>query len=293
MKIFFTRLNHGFKTLKKSCISEEILTRHCAVFCPHVFRDTAHFVTFSDHFSELRNPFFQTLKNTLQSWNWVLKASSFSVTQFQNRHFGTYIPAFYFVIHVWNLESADRFWSLLCVWKLTFTHPQTRARHTAAGCTRIWSCENVLCVFQACSEFRVFEGRRGTGGEEEQRRPVHHGVTCREGVGEGAGLTVLGQSQKLLGDWQTAQPMTVTSRRHDIMRAFSAMFLSPAHPSQLHMLFVNNVQCVWHHSSRPTISSQRLNISKGKVNWMLSAVLLTCVLDKTIQMFYFTIRKLY
>ena len=227
--------------LWKSLVSPKKSWQDIVQCFAHTFSETQHILSHIQiTFQSYEIPFFRHWKTlySLETESWKLQA-------FQLHSFKIDILALIF-LHiilwsVWNLESADRFWSLLCVWKLTFTHPQTRARHTAAGCTRIWSCENVLCVFQACSEFRVFEGRRGTGGEEEQRRPVHHGCTCREGVGVGgAGLTVLGQSQKLLGDWQTAQPMTVTSRRHDIMRAFSV-------PPRLSScsLFVNSILCVW------------------------------------------------
>ena len=193
MKIFFTRLNHGFITLQKSCTSEEILTRHWAVFCPHVFRDTAHFVTYSDHFSELRNPFFQTLKNTLQSWNWVLKASSFSVTQFQNRHFGTYIPAYYFVICV----KPRKCWSFLklalCVKAYFHTPPNSRASHSSRLHAHLKLWKRTLCLPSllwipclrreaghwggrgaeaSCPSWCYVQGGGGGGGRTDSARPI-------------------------------------------------------------------------------------------------------------------------
>ena len=53
------------------CISEEIMPRHCTVFHPLIFR-----------------------------------VSTSSQTQFQNMLFGTFLPAFYFVFHVWNLVNS-------------------------------------------------------------------------------------------------------------------------------------------------------------------------------------------
>ena len=182
---------------KKSCISEEILPRHCTVFRPHVFRDTAHFVTDS--------------KSLFRVSNNIFGASTFTETQFQNWHFGTFLPAYYLVIHVWNLVNQG----------LNFHTPSNaRASHS----TRIWSSVEMFCVS---------EGRRGEGGGGT-RDVLSITLLC---AGRGVGPTVLGQSQKLAGDWQTTQPMTVTPRRHDIMRAFSV----PPRPSQLHpadMLFV-------------------------------------------------------
>ena len=101
-KMFLNLCKNDFETLKRDlnlpkkllylwsvcCISEEIMPRHCTVFHPLIFR-----------------------------------VSTSSQTQFQNMLFGTFLPAFYFVFHVWNLVNS---WLLIMVakpWRI-FSKPE-------------------------------------------------------------------------------------------------------------------------------------------------------------------------
>ena len=68
---------------KKFCISEEIPPRHCTVFRQHLFR-----------------------------------VSTSSETQFQNMHFGTFLPAYYFAFHVWNIANSWLIIKASKPWKL-------------------------------------------------------------------------------------------------------------------------------------------------------------------------------
>ena len=84
-KMFLNLWKNYFETLKSDlnllknlvylwsmcCISEEIMPRHCTVFHPLIVR-----------------------------------VSTSSQTRFQNMLFGTFLPAFYFVFHVWNLVNS-------------------------------------------------------------------------------------------------------------------------------------------------------------------------------------------
>ena len=77
-KNYFETLKSDLNLLKNllylwsmCCISEEIMPRHCTVFHPLIVR-----------------------------------VSTSSQTRFQNMLFGTFLPAFYFVFHVWNLVNS-------------------------------------------------------------------------------------------------------------------------------------------------------------------------------------------
>ena len=173
---------------KKSCISEEILPRHCTVFRPHVFRDTAHFVTDS--------------KSLFRVSNNIFGASTFTETQFQNWHFGTFLPAYYLVIHVWNLVNQG----------LNFHTPSNaRASHSTLH-AHLKLCRNVLCL------------RREAGGRGrwDQRRPVHHPSMCWEGGGTDSARPIT-EARGRLADDSANDSHATTSWHHE-------GFLSPAPP---------------------------------------------------------------